>query len=270
MDDFFTFDLIKEQYSSKVLHWLGSDSHSFWLQNQQKNYSDTEIEYKFNSDGFRCDEFSTNNQYKKRVLFIGCSHTLGTGLAFENVWAYKFYSQMVKDNLCDCPYWNLAYGGISLDFVSRILYKYIPILKPYAIICCLPDVSRREIKPNVHLGAWTYKESKYHVLLDDEYISYQLVKNLVLIDSICKLNHCKFFAANSFNQKHGSYNFAFNTNLLTNIDLNMDVLFTILDRARDSMHWGPKSHKNYANNFYISCKDKLLNHVQFYTSASQL
>ena len=52
-------------------------------------------EYKINSHGYRCDEFTTNHK-GKHVLFSGCSNTYGVGLKKEEVWAYKVYNKINK------------------------------------------------------------------------------------------------------------------------------------------------------------------------------
>lgn len=58
------------------------------------------IQYKFNSYGYRCEEF--NNQ---EILTLGCSQTEGHGLPIDLTWPYLLSKKMNKD------YINLAKGG---------------------------------------------------------------------------------------------------------------------------------------------------------------
>ena len=62
------------------------------------------INYKLNSQGYRCDEF--NNQ---KILTLGCSHTEGHGMPIELTWPYLISEKMNKD------YVNLAKGGEGMQ-----------------------------------------------------------------------------------------------------------------------------------------------------------
>jgi hypothetical protein len=62
------------------------------------------IEYKLNSQGYRCNEF--NNQ---KILTLGCSQTEGHGLPLELTWPYLISEKINKD------YINLAKGGEGMQ-----------------------------------------------------------------------------------------------------------------------------------------------------------
>jgi hypothetical protein len=62
------------------------------------------INYKLNSQGYRCDEF--NNQ---KILTLGCSHTEGHGMPIELTWPYLISKKINKD------YINLAKGGDGMQ-----------------------------------------------------------------------------------------------------------------------------------------------------------
>lgn len=65
-----------------------------------KDADSVEINYDFNSYGYRCDEF--NNQ---EILTLGCSHTEGHGLPVDLTWPYLISQKMNKS------YISLAKGG---------------------------------------------------------------------------------------------------------------------------------------------------------------
>jgi hypothetical protein len=69
------------------------------------------IEYKLNSQGYRCNEF--NNQ---KILTLGCSNTEGHGLPVELTWPYLISEKINKD------YINLAKGGEGMQ--SQIIKAF--------------------------------------------------------------------------------------------------------------------------------------------------
>ena len=97
-------------------------------------------DYKTNSHGYRCREFSPLPDGKKNVVVLGCSHTFGEGLEDNEHWVH-FLSQ---HNTKMLRYWNLGQPGASADKVVRILYGCEKILFPNIIIVCWPFWSRRE------------------------------------------------------------------------------------------------------------------------------
>ena len=68
-------------------------------------------DYKTNSHGYRCREFSPLPKGKKNVVVLGCSHTFGEGLEDDQHWVH-FLSQHNTDTL---RYWNLGQPGASAD-----------------------------------------------------------------------------------------------------------------------------------------------------------
>ena len=115
-------------------------------------YSDSELpksvavdrkpiaDYKTNSQGYRCPEFSPLPVGKKNAVVIGCSHTFGEGLDDDQHWVH-FLSQ---HNTKTIRWWNLGQPGASADKVVRILQGSEKVLFPKIIIVCWPFWSRRE------------------------------------------------------------------------------------------------------------------------------
>ena len=86
-------------------------------------------DYKTNSHGYRCPEFSPLPAGKKNVVVLGCSHTFGEGLKDDEHWVH-FVSQ---HNTKMLRWWNLGQPGASADKVVRILYGCEKILFPKTI-----------------------------------------------------------------------------------------------------------------------------------------
>jgi hypothetical protein len=261
-------------YRNQKLTFIDVDSKESWLKMKEHTiYSDTDILYEFNSLGFRSDEILENPLTdSKRVLFIGCSHTLGIGLPKESIWAYQFYEKLKKDNLVNCGFYNLSLGGTSIDYVSRVLNYYIKKVKPYAVFCAMPQLSRREIYISENLGPWTYSNNptKYETFIDPNFILYQSEKNFTMIDLICQLYNCKFYFGTSSAENKANMSdsdnqmFATYRNELNNLHCYSKLRFKIEDYARDLKHYGHVSHSNYANDFYELCRDDVVNHVNSY------
>lgn len=129
--------------SNSFHRWWPSDS----LENYDAKgnlYKPTDFGYRFNANGFRCDEIDPDGDYDLRLLFVGCSHTFGVGLPMEHVYAHRL-TMMWREAGLKVPYWNLALGGRSTDYCARMLYKAVPLLKPDFVIAYLPGLHRREL-----------------------------------------------------------------------------------------------------------------------------
>jgi hypothetical protein len=131
------------KYANQTLEWLPSDTEHRYNQNLKENFEtlkkygwiDHYFTYKFNSHGFRCQEFSE----KKSILFLGCSRTQGIGLPLESTWPTMVSQQL---NL-EC--FNLGIGGSSNDTAFRLGYHWIGEIKPKIVVLCEPSPERLEL-----------------------------------------------------------------------------------------------------------------------------
>lgn len=86
-----------------------------------KYYKENPIEYKFNNYGFRTpDDFNDTDEGN---IFLGCSHTFGTGHHLENTWAYKVNKEVGG------KFWNLSQGGTGIQTDYRLLLGWKDDLK---------------------------------------------------------------------------------------------------------------------------------------------
>ena len=106
-------------------YWNGTDNPTWWEENlakfpnndSVKYYLENPIHYKKNTDFFRSpDNFDTE---ERGNMFLGCSHTFGTGHHLENVWSYKL-SQYIGGK-----FFNLAQGGAGFMYQFRIFMYWI-------------------------------------------------------------------------------------------------------------------------------------------------
>ena len=115
-----------QQFASTTQLWNGTDSENNFKKNCAVPESRQILEesgwlvpesltYKFNSEGFRDDEFDQ----QPAGLAIGCSHTQGVGIKNEHTWPSQLQSMMGQ------KIWNLGVGGAALDTCYRLLEYWI-------------------------------------------------------------------------------------------------------------------------------------------------
>lgn len=223
------FKEIKHQYSrykNQELYWLTSDDEDFYLDHVKTNYNDLseygwidrKFTYKFNSHGFRCDEFSHDNS----IAFFGCSFTCGIGLPLENTWAYH-----VANNL-KLKSFNLGIGSTGAGTSFRLANHYIPQIKPKLVVYLEPPPGRFYI--NSAIGHYDltvgnadpiFEDFYNHWLSNPENSDLDYLKNKIAIESLCHQNKIKFVYAQCTEMSK-------------------------LDLARDLGHCGVKSNLEFA------------------------
>jgi len=152
------------KYANKELKWLdhSTDDKKTYIYNMKHQYNkmielgwdNQSVTYKFNSYGFRADEF---NIYDNGIMFIGCSHTMGTGIPYNSTWANIVATKLGLMN------WNIGQGGGSMDTCFRLGSYWIPKLKPKIIVLLIPEKTRIELitkKQNntyepIAIGTWS-------------------------------------------------------------------------------------------------------------------
>lgn len=220
---------------NQSLKWFPMDTEKLYLQNLSKfnsenNWKDVDISYDFNSYGFRCDEFTSDNN----IVFLGCSNTLGVGLPLENTFAYNVSKSL---NLKMC---NLGKGGGALDTCFRLAYYWLNILQPKIVVCQMPEETRLELRDTLKeveeagdpwktelLVSYTHKFYRKHWLrFPEQYILHQH-KNLLAIKSLCQQLNIKLVVLDQ--------------------SIFRDIKDSERDFARDLAHYGRKTHKQLAN-----------------------
>ncbi len=183
------------------------------------NWLDKKITYKFNSDGFRSEEFKENS-----IAFLGCSITFGIGLPIEDI-----YPSLVADKL-QMPMANLSVPGSSNDTAFRMAEYWLPRLKPSILILMSPDRSRMELLgndiANYRVNSQCVKDIFYQKwLLNEENARLNQLKNSLAVAYLCKSLGIKFLK----------------------FTVENDFCLVINDLARDLSHPGVKSHLKTAN-----------------------
>lgn len=152
-------------YANTTQLWMGLDNEETYNDNIKKSFEqmlelgwvDTKIEYKMNSRGFRAIEF--NNLPGKYFLTLGCSHTYGIGINYNDTWTNVLANQLNIAGL------NLGTPGAAMLTCYRTLKNYLSILNPEFVVLQGPSINRVEligphhdqfvvIVPNYTPGSW--------------------------------------------------------------------------------------------------------------------
>jgi hypothetical protein len=187
--------------ANQEVDFCSGDTQELYERNFIEKYSELEkynwiknkFTYKFNSHGFRCEEFTEDPS----ILFLGCSCTDGTGLPVENIWA-----SIIAQSL-GLKSFNLGQGGGSNDTAFRLGYHWIPKLQPKIVILLTPEEARFEtVTPNqiyaTHPSQFPknkYNEIESYALQwwsDDTNSYLNKMKNISALELICHKLNIKF------------------------------------------------------------------------------
>jgi len=183
------FNKILHQYSTKAkqtLEWLPMDTKELYVENVANRYDemikfgwlDKKFSYKFNSYGFRSDEFSN----EPSMVSLGCSYTCGIGLPIENCWA-----SIVINNL-NLKNFNLGIGSSSNDTAFRMAHYWLSQLKPKIVVHLSTSRHRFERHYNSVIqdyGPWSKDQIWKNWVLNDTNSEMNFFKNTLAIQHIC-------------------------------------------------------------------------------------
>jgi hypothetical protein len=224
-----------KKYAGQTLDWLPMDTEELYKFNLKNRYNELEsngwidnpVTYDFNSDGFRCDEFSQD----PGILFLGCSFTLGIGVHVEQVWP-----ELVSQQL-NMQCFNLGQGGASADTAFRFCQGWIDKILPKIIVFALPPDDRIELIVNGRAQdlspAWSWCDHYSNYLkdwiIDDDNANLNQLKNKLAIKMLCQDRGIKYVEIDphAISSRMRGHTFP-------------------MDFGRDLMHPGPIYHSNVA------------------------
>jgi hypothetical protein len=131
-----------------------------------------------NSQGWKCDEFTTDHEGKLHVLFSGCSFTQADGLETDESWAYKLWSDL--DNTSG--FFNLAELANNVPNLIFDIFKYCGLYGiPNKIYILFPDV-RRYYAPKDHFAVLDTDPD------DADYAGIASFQGYLMLETLCKAN----------------------------------------------------------------------------------
>ena len=156
---------------------------NFRIRETNKSVQPNEI----NSLNFRCDEFIKNHE-GLHIVFTGCSNTWGTGLKYEEGWAYKTYKKISEETKCS-GYFNLGILGSSLQVQVFNLFRYFKKYgNPDVVFINFPDLLRfYYYKDGTYFDGF-YEKSSEPIL---KFLAFQYY---LMLDQYCKSNNIKLYS----------------------------------------------------------------------------
>lgn len=213
--------------------FMGTDNERLWKKNKDNPnlqfYKENKITYELNNFGYRTPY---NFKYGDEVdIYLGCSHTIGYGIIFEQTWPY-LVNKYLEGNLA-----SLAVGGCSIDRQFRELYTWMNFFKIRNIFHFQPFYAREEfitdskyIKFSVHTPPkHLNQENTVEYFGSDTHILKKYVTNILAIKSIASRLNAKYFYLYNIPEFIGT-------------------------PARDNMHMDINGHKTIAEQFVSKYK----------------
>ena len=215
-------------------------------------------DYKVNSHGYRCPEWTPMPDGKKNVVVLGCSHTFGEGLEDDEHWVHHISQHNTKR----MRYWNLGQPGASADKVVRILYGCEKVINPSMIIVCWPFWSRREKLHHYAQSLMSYDEELKNE--DERTDRENFLKNVFFLEKFAQKNQCKTFHCFAQESYHEHIK-----GLTVLEDYTIKNCWPYWDKfqqrvqykepslAKDGQHYGVEHHKRFAEMFLEQFGNKL-------------
>lgn len=153
-----------------------------------------DIEYKFNSLGYRDDKEYSVDEFrgKQLVICLGCTDTFGRHLHKEKIWPF-----LLSKGLPQYSVLNIGLIGASRDTISRKLIQLSQILSEEIKFVCIlwPHPNRREFVSKEYTKIITTHDKTdlpfddYWDFIDWKSNNYNQFKNYHLIKYLCSANN---------------------------------------------------------------------------------
>lgn len=103
---------------------------------------DGTVEYFYNNDFFRCDDFTANHE-SPHILFAGCSQTEGVGAPLETVWSKVLLNKINNENSTNSRFYSIAKSGYGWQ---KVIATYMVYIQKYGVpeylFVLLPNLGR--------------------------------------------------------------------------------------------------------------------------------
>lgn len=150
---------------------------------------DGTVEYLYNDEYFRCDNFIKDHK-ETHVLFAGCSETEGVGGNLDACWAYMTYKELEKTNKMS-GYFNIAKSGFGWQKVITNTLVYIKKYgAPDYLFILLPD-NNRSFNWRESDSCWEYMQKWDLDVVNHQRNLIDLMVSWRLFLEFCKLQNIK-------------------------------------------------------------------------------
>lgn len=244
-----------------------TEENVLWYEKELDVNSKDLIVYKYNNEGFRCDDFTVEKN-GMHILFGGCSETEGAANKLEDVWAHILYEK-IKDVHDLSGYYNVGKSGLTISGVIMNVFQYI-----YDYGC--PEYIFLQFPDQIRYITWSESDGlqpKYPVLGEQiDYVKWdmffkeheesELLNVNIFYNYLLFKNLIQFCAVNNISLIWSSWNKPTSDYLISKLGRDKGYVDTsslgkehwdipLKDlRARDFIHRGRGFHKIWANKFY--------------------
>ena len=233
------------------MEWLDLDWQGGYRERGHPLFGEHDIVYRFNAHGYRCAEFDSTADI--RILSVGCSYVMGIGLPQTALFHERFAQQLRSECRQSVVTWNLGLPGASNDYICRILFLALPILKPHIVFINFTHAGRREyvsvqaklaaynpgVRPPDRVGREISRHFDALCSPHDDVLN--LFRNYKAIEGLLS-RHLWLYSATQSD--------AFDA-LTDHMDRRRYVGYlSTLDLARDHAHPGPLSHANLLERYW--------------------
>lgn len=214
---------------------------------------DGTVEYRYNNDGFRSDNFTSVHE-GKHLLFSGCSEGEGIASPLNTMWNKMVYDSLNVNNEYS-GFFNVAIDNFGFHKVVFNIINYISIYgKPDEIILLMPDICR--------LNQWDAGSENYYQIWanpndlskkEDQENFMNAIINFIpfmkLFESYCDSNGIRLIWS-TWSQKEGKVFSIINTfKHFFEIDYSMPTKVDQSKQIRRDGHQGYYYHDLWAQNF---------------------
>jgi hypothetical protein len=214
---------------------------------------DGSVEYKYNNDGFRSDNF-IDVHTKKHLLFSGCSEGEGIASPLDTMWNKIVYDGLNTNNEYS-GFFNVAIDNFGFHKVVFNIINYISKYgKPEEIILLMPDICR--------LNQWDSESKNYQQIwanpnsLNTEADQEKFMNAIIdfvpfmkLFESYCDSNDIKL-TWSTWSSLEGKIFSIINTfKHFFEIDYSIPTMVDQSNQIRRDGHQGAYYHDLWAQNF---------------------
>ncbi len=220
---------------------------------------DGSVEYKYNNDGFRSDNFADVHT-KKHLLFSGCSEGEGIAAPLETMWNKIVYNELNANNDYS-GFFNVAIDNFGFHKIVFNIINYISKYgKPDEIILLMPDICRLnqwDINYNNYYQIWVNPNGLTTKTDQEQFMNaiINFIPFMKLFESYCDSNNIKLTWSTWSYLEGRVFSMTKVFKHFFEIDLSISTKVDQSNQIRRDGHQGAYYHDLWAQNFLKRIKD---------------
>ena len=232
-------DFVLTTRANQLWDYHGLDTEEFCLSKSYFENYPHEVSYKYNSRGFRDEEWLEDiEKLKKCIWCFGDSFTVGMGCPYDSIWTKKL------EKITGIRTINISMDGASNEWISRKVISIIKQISPKFVVIHWSYFDRRE-DPDTSL---IDEDRRISLLSNKDYqsnknikvLSENLKNTLRCIKKVESLNHHKVIHS-IINDEINSYPFPTRKTIHNSVESIAKHYIPFIDKvdyARDGHHYG--------------------------------